>query len=274
METQKPPLKDEDGEEVDVHMYRSMIGSLMYLTSSKPDIMFAVYLLNPKCVLKGFKDEIYDRLEYSRFDGKVFYKLSAAGNIVSAASAATTVSAATTTTATIKTVDDITLAQALEEMKSTKPKKKGEKGKGILIEPMKPMNKKDQIRLDEETALNLQAEFDKEERLAREKAEKEEANIALIETWNDIQGKIDVDHQLAESMQAQEQEELMKKSSNCCYTLVAVSLHVFVVYMLVEKKYPLTPPTLSMMLEKKLIIDYESEMAYQLLKFIMKQLKK
>ncbi|GJV80643.1 hypothetical protein Tco_1516513 [Tanacetum coccineum] len=46
------------------------------------------------------------------------------------------------------------------------------------------------------------------------------------------------------------------------------------IYMLVEKKYPLTPSILSMMLEKKLMIDYESEMAYQLLKFIMKQLKK
>ncbi|GJR87896.1 putative ribonuclease H-like domain-containing protein [Tanacetum coccineum] len=42
IETQKPLLKDEDGKEVDVHMYRSMIGSLMYLTSSRPDIMFAV----------------------------------------------------------------------------------------------------------------------------------------------------------------------------------------------------------------------------------------
>nr|GEU58163.1 uncharacterized mitochondrial protein AtMg00810-like [Tanacetum cinerariifolium] len=42
IETQKPLLKDEDGEEVDVHMYRSMIGSLMYFTSSRPDIMFAV----------------------------------------------------------------------------------------------------------------------------------------------------------------------------------------------------------------------------------------
>nr|GEV16471.1 hypothetical protein [Tanacetum cinerariifolium] len=42
METQKPLLKNKDGEEVDVHMYRSMIGSLMYLTSSRPDIMFAV----------------------------------------------------------------------------------------------------------------------------------------------------------------------------------------------------------------------------------------
>ncbi|GJZ60447.1 hypothetical protein Tco_0616263 [Tanacetum coccineum] len=120
-------------------------------------------------------------------------QVSAAGDSV-----ATTVSATTTTTA-----DDITLAQTLEEMKSTKPKKKGiviqelgestttiysqlssqqsqEKGKGILIEPVKPIKKKDQIRLDEETALNLQAKFDEEERLAREKAEKEEeANIHL-----------------------------------------------------------------------------------------------
>nr|GFA99380.1 ribonuclease H-like domain, reverse transcriptase, RNA-dependent DNA polymerase [Tanacetum cinerariifolium] len=54
METQKPLLKDEDGKEVDVYIYRSMIGSLMYLTSSIPDIMFAVcayarYQVNPKC---------------------------------------------------------------------------------------------------------------------------------------------------------------------------------------------------------------------------------
>ncbi|GKC96871.1 hypothetical protein Tco_1162313, partial [Tanacetum coccineum] len=51
-------------------------------------------------------------------------KVSDVGDVVSTASAATIVSAAIITTATIKTVDDITLAQALEEMKSTKPKKK------------------------------------------------------------------------------------------------------------------------------------------------------
>ncbi|GJZ22310.1 putative ribonuclease H-like domain-containing protein, partial [Tanacetum coccineum] len=43
MDTKKPLLKDLDGDDVDVHLYRSMIGSLMYLTSSRPDIMFAVY---------------------------------------------------------------------------------------------------------------------------------------------------------------------------------------------------------------------------------------
>ncbi|GKD94732.1 putative ribonuclease H-like domain-containing protein, partial [Tanacetum coccineum] len=42
METNKALTKDEDGEDVDIHLYRSMIRSLMYLTSSRPDIMFSV----------------------------------------------------------------------------------------------------------------------------------------------------------------------------------------------------------------------------------------
>nr|GEY83977.1 ribonuclease H-like domain-containing protein [Tanacetum cinerariifolium] len=77
METQKPLLKDEDGEEVDVHMYRSMIGSLMYLTSSRNDIMFAVcayarYQVTPKVshlyaanmIFKYFKDyQLAERLQ-------------------------------------------------------------------------------------------------------------------------------------------------------------------------------------------------------------------
>ncbi|GKB17729.1 putative ribonuclease H-like domain-containing protein, partial [Tanacetum coccineum] len=42
IESNKPLVKDEDGIEVDVHEYRSMISSLMYLTTSRPDIMFAV----------------------------------------------------------------------------------------------------------------------------------------------------------------------------------------------------------------------------------------
>ncbi|GJR09600.1 putative ribonuclease H-like domain-containing protein [Tanacetum coccineum] len=159
-------------------------------------------------------------------------QVSVAGNVVSTASDATTISATTTTTATITTADDITLAQEVIDIKSTKPKEKrvviqelGEstttissqlssqqshdKGKGILIEPVKPMKKKDLIRLNEEATLKLQAEFDEEERLAKEKAKKEkEANIALIETWDDIQAKIDGDHHLAKRLQAQEQEEL------------------------------------------------------------------
>ncbi|GJR89236.1 putative ribonuclease H-like domain-containing protein [Tanacetum coccineum] len=39
---EKPLVKDADADDVDEHLYRSMIGSLMYLTASRPDIMFAV----------------------------------------------------------------------------------------------------------------------------------------------------------------------------------------------------------------------------------------
>ncbi|GJT37758.1 hypothetical protein Tco_0937623 [Tanacetum coccineum] len=268
-----------------------------------------------------------------------------------------------------------------DNLKSLSSQQSQDKGKGILIEPVK---KKDQILLDEETALNLQAEFDEEERVAREKAEKEqEANIALVETWDDIQAKIDVDHQLADRRVGKEKrartelvQEITKKQKveddketsklkqlmkiisdeeevaidvihltvkspsivgskihkegrKCYYQIMRVDgksqmymifsqmlksfdredlkdLYKLVkakyestkpvedldlilwgdlktmfephvedkIYMLLEKKYPLAPLTLSMMLEKKLIIDYESEMAYHLLKFIMKQLKK
>ncbi|GJY97068.1 putative ribonuclease H-like domain-containing protein, partial [Tanacetum coccineum] len=42
LETNKALIKDKEAEDTDVHLYRSMIGSLMYLTASRPDIMFAV----------------------------------------------------------------------------------------------------------------------------------------------------------------------------------------------------------------------------------------
>ncbi|GJV84105.1 hypothetical protein Tco_1524003 [Tanacetum coccineum] len=48
------------------------------------------------------------------------------------------------------------------------------------------------------------------------------------------------------------------------------NLHIF---MLVEKRYPLTPATITEMLNKKLQAEYWNEMCYQLLKLITKQLK-
>ncbi|GKA16159.1 hypothetical protein Tco_0695906, partial [Tanacetum coccineum] len=72
-----------------------------------------------------------------------------------------------------------------------------DKGKVIMVkEPVKTMKKKDLIRLDEEIASKLQAKFDEEERLAREKAEKE-ANVGLIEEWDDIQTNIKAGLELA-----------------------------------------------------------------------------
>nr|GEZ43879.1 hypothetical protein [Tanacetum cinerariifolium] len=42
MEPNKALIKDAEAKDVDMHLYRSMIGSLMYLTTSRPDIMFAI----------------------------------------------------------------------------------------------------------------------------------------------------------------------------------------------------------------------------------------
>ncbi|GKB75611.1 putative ribonuclease H-like domain-containing protein [Tanacetum coccineum] len=137
------------------------------------------------------------------------------------------VSIASPTAATITTVE-LTLAQTLAELKSARPKTKGvvmqeisesitttttttiiipskDKGKGIMVEETLKMKKKDQISFDEQEVIRLQAEFDEEVRLVREK---DKANVALIEEWNDIQAKIEADKLLAERLQAREQEEL------------------------------------------------------------------
>ncbi|GKE85317.1 hypothetical protein Tco_1559059 [Tanacetum coccineum] len=149
------------------------------------------------------------------------------------------VNAATTTsiipvsvaTATTTTVDELTLAQTLIEIKAAKPKVRGvmiqdpsetttttttpaaskpsqDKGKAKMTESEKPLKKKDQIMYDQEVALNLQAqlqaELEEEERLARQK--EEEANISLIESWDNTQAMMDADRLLAERLQARGQE--------------------------------------------------------------------
>ncbi|GKA23568.1 reverse transcriptase domain-containing protein [Tanacetum coccineum] len=150
-------------------------------------------------------------------------------DVVSTAVDAAQVSTATTTV-TIS-LEEITLAQALQDLKAAKPKVKWvvfkepvestttissqqpshakiqDKGKAKMIEPrpVKKLSNKDQLKLDEEVAQRLQAEFDEQERIKREKAK---ANIALKETWDDIHAKIEADCLLAERLQTREQEEL------------------------------------------------------------------
>ncbi|GJZ59924.1 putative ribonuclease H-like domain-containing protein [Tanacetum coccineum] len=86
-----------------------------------------------------------------------------------------------------------------------------DKGKAKMDEPEVPLNKKEQISLDEEIARNLkaqiQAELIEEERLARKK--EAEANIALIESCDNIQAMIEVDFELAQRLQAKEHGEII-----------------------------------------------------------------
>ncbi|GJR69615.1 hypothetical protein Tco_0015680 [Tanacetum coccineum] len=138
----------------------------------------------------------------------------------------------TTKSATTTTIDELTFAQTLIEIKAAKPKVRGvmiqepsefttttttttpaaskpshDKGKAKMIESEESlkMKQKDQLLFDEQEAIMLQAQFDEEERIAREK---EEANAALITQWNDIQDKVETDYELAQRLQAEELEEL------------------------------------------------------------------
>ncbi|GJY20746.1 hypothetical protein Tco_0393312 [Tanacetum coccineum] len=170
----------------------------------------------------------------------------------------------TTESATTTTVDELTLAQTLIEIKAAKPKVRGvmiqepseittttttttpdtskpsqDKGKAKMIESGEPlkMKLKDQVLFDEQEAIRLQAQFDEEER--------------------NLQGK---------------KVLLWRLYDSCGVHFVRFEdMHV---YMLVEKRYPLTPATITDMLNKKLKSDYWNEMCYQLLKLMTKQLKK
>nr|GEU53717.1 hypothetical protein [Tanacetum cinerariifolium] len=130
-------------------------------------------------------------------------EVSTAGEVVTTAEDVEVTTAATTPQIS---KDDVTLAQTLIEIKATKPRARRvivqepsefrtksssqtsqlphgkDKGKEIMVEPKKPLKKKDQIALDEEVARKLEAqikvEMEEEERIAREK---DEANIAIVE---------------------------------------------------------------------------------------------
>nr|GEU84442.1 hypothetical protein [Tanacetum cinerariifolium] len=157
------------------------------------------------------------------------------------------------TTVTI-TTEEITLAQALKELKTSKPKVKG-----IVFQ--EPGYKLKDLKLKEFESIKEM--FDKAFR--------------RVNTFEDfitelVKGK---EKRAGEKLiQESTKKQKVKDDKEKAYLKQLIETIPDEIYMLVEKKYPLTPPTLLMMLEKKLQIDYESEMAYQLCKLIKKQLKK
>ncbi|GKE27469.1 hypothetical protein Tco_1442853, partial [Tanacetum coccineum] len=73
-----------------------------------------------------------------------------------------------------------------------------------------PLKRKYQIALDEQIVRDIQAKLDveliEEQKLARK--QEEEANIALIESWENTQAMMEADRLLAERLQSKEREEL------------------------------------------------------------------
>nr|GEV56484.1 putative ribonuclease H-like domain-containing protein [Tanacetum cinerariifolium] len=138
-------------------------------------------------------------------------------------------------------MDEITLAKALIDIKTSKPKAKGivmqepsetptptpidssqqpskakDKGKAKMIKPEKPLKRKDQIMIDEEVVKNLeaqlQAKLEEEERIARQK--EEEANIALIAEWDNTQAWMLIIKWLNNYKQKNKSKETTRKQSD------------------------------------------------------------
>ncbi|GJU07152.1 hypothetical protein Tco_1123582 [Tanacetum coccineum] len=138
------------------------------------------------------------------------------------------------------TVDEVTLAQALAALKSVKPKVKANVVEELSVPVSAASTKNSAATTTTTTTIStprkeivitelgtsttttiissqpskLQAEFDEEERLAREK---DEANVALTEEWDDIQAKVDADYQLAQRLQAEEQEQFTTKQKSTLF---------------------------------------------------------
>ncbi|GJT09240.1 hypothetical protein Tco_0856282 [Tanacetum coccineum] len=145
---------------------------------------------------------------------EVFVEKEAPDKDVSTADPVTTGSVSTASPTEVTTAVELTLAQTLAELKSARLSTQGicfrEPSEAtitttptIIVVPKPPQDKGKGIMTDEEPVLQAEEEEEEEERLAREKAQHiEDANIA----WDDIQAKIDANYQLAERLQAEEQE--------------------------------------------------------------------
>ncbi|GJS35722.1 hypothetical protein Tco_0534104 [Tanacetum coccineum] len=90
--------------------------------------------------------------------------------------------------------------------------------------------------------------------------------------WEDLMTMFESDVESPVWRTLQNEKVLIWKLFDSCgvHFLRLQSMHLF---MLVEKRYPLTPTTITEMLNKKIQIDHLNEMCYQLLKLMTKQLK-
>ncbi|GKD22078.1 hypothetical protein Tco_1223781 [Tanacetum coccineum] len=111
--------------------------------------------------------------------------------------------AATTTTTTRPKAKGVVVQEPSEFRvpQEAQPSISKDKGKGIMIEPEVPLKRKDQIALDEQIARDIQdkldAELIEEQNLARK--QEEDANITLIKSWENTQAMMEADRLLADS---------------------------------------------------------------------------
>nr|GEX69860.1 hypothetical protein [Tanacetum cinerariifolium] len=245
MKTQKPLLKDKDGEEGDVHMYRSRIGSLMYLTSSR------WYLKGqPKLGLWYPKDSSFDLVAYTDSDyaGASLDRKSTTEGCQYLSSGLLLRQIHQWETQLHAKVDEkktkTSQANEIASLKSrVKKLEKKQRGGNQDIDADEDIT----LVIDQDDAkmFNVNDDLHSEEEL--------EANIALIKTWDDVQAKIDVDYQLAEKLQAEEQQELNEEEKATLFMQLLEKRRKFFVAKRAEEKRN-KPPTQAQ--QRKLMCTY------------------
>nr|GEU97855.1 hypothetical protein [Tanacetum cinerariifolium] len=178
-----------------------------------------LYKVGLSAKVESFEDKSLDMFDADQdLGGEEVFVAQQDENVVKKEVDAAQVQVITAATTFTISIDEVTLAQALVELKHTKPKAKA---KGIVFH--EPEESKTTTTTTTTTVIHKSKSQDKgkakmikehEQRLVNERAqeeeekEEEESNIALIESWDDVQSKINADYQLAEILQAEEQQEL------------------------------------------------------------------
>nr|GEZ59699.1 hypothetical protein [Tanacetum cinerariifolium] len=167
---------------------------------------------------------------------------------------------AAATTTIIATINDITLAQALEELKSVKLKA----ATTIRAATSRPKAKgiKAEAELTQEGSLkrtgdDLEQERSKKQEVDNDKEFEERKKCLEI-----------IPHDGDENQQGLVKVKNWKLYDSC--GVYCVIMQNILYYLLVEKMYPLTKHTLHQMFDVKLQVDYECEMAYELLRLVKK----
>ncbi|GKE69634.1 hypothetical protein Tco_1527706, partial [Tanacetum coccineum] len=136
-------------------------------------------------VLDNEQDMAEKEVDMAEKDVSTAYPVTTTGEVVTTANVVVSIAEVTTDSTTTTTVDELTLTQTLIKIKAAKPKARGvivqepsefktttspsqpsqlpqvkDKGKAKIVEPEKPLKKKDQIMFDKEVAQKLRAQLD------------------------------------------------------------------------------------------------------------------
>ncbi|GKB92786.1 hypothetical protein Tco_0965058 [Tanacetum coccineum] len=263
-------VKDEEADNIDVYLYRSMIRSLMYLTASRHDITFAVcacarfqvtpkvsHLHDVKRIFRYLKGQPKLGLRYPRdppFDLEAFLIQTIVANSTTEAEYV----AAANCCGEVLWIQNQMLDYGFNFM-NTKIYIDNESTICIVKNPVFHSKTKH---------INIRHHF------IRDFHKKK-----LIQHWNAHPIVALIKRKMIEMDWRCFLDEIKVNTGKAvwldsCGVDVLLMDNGIAIHMMIEKKYPLTQEMLSRMINRRLEVDYESEIVFELLRFTRSQLKK